>query len=153
MWSIGENRSPGPDDFGSGFFKQSWRVVGMDVFKAVLEYFRNGALLKQSNHAFISLIPKVDNPTFVRDLRPIACYNTFLKVITKLLAERVKAVLDEIISDSQGAFVPGRSLTHNVAVATEILQGYGTKNVFPRCAFKVDIYKAYDRYSVMGICE
>lgn len=68
------------------------------------------------NHTFISLIPKVENPTFVKDLRPISCCNTFVKVITKMLGEKVKRVLYDVISDSQGAFVLGRSLTHNVAV-------------------------------------
>lgn len=84
---------------------------------------------------------------FVKDLRPISCCNTMLKMITKLLAKRVKLVLDEVVSDLQGAFILGRSLTHNVAVAIEILKGYGTRRVSARCAFKIDLYKAYDTVS------
>ena len=142
--SIGVNKSPGPDGFGSLFFRECWGSIGNDVWGAVDEFFRRGKLLKQFNATFVALIPKVPNPTMVKDLRPISCCNTMLKTITKLLAERVKMVVGELVSDCQGAFVPGRSMIHNCAIAIDLVKGYGTKRMSPRCTMKVDLHKAYD---------
>nr|XP_009620294.1 uncharacterized protein LOC104112156 [Nicotiana tomentosiformis] len=62
MWGINVNTSPGLDGFGSSFFKEAWDIVGSDVTEAVLEFLRNGKLLKQINATIITLIPKVANP-------------------------------------------------------------------------------------------
>ncbi|GJU81521.1 hypothetical protein Tco_1283886 [Tanacetum coccineum] len=58
MFSIGDDRAPGPNGFTSAFFKRSWDIVGNDVCRAVREFFNNGQLLKEINHTFLALIPK-----------------------------------------------------------------------------------------------
>ena len=35
-------------------------------------------------------------------------------------------------------------MTHNIAVATELVENYGYRNVSPQCTIKVDIFKAFD---------
>ena len=62
LFAIDSNKTPGPDGFGAGFFKHYWAVVKDDFFQCILEFFTHGKLLKQINHTFIALIPKVDNP-------------------------------------------------------------------------------------------
>ncbi|GJV95333.1 reverse transcriptase domain-containing protein [Tanacetum coccineum] len=59
MFSIGDERAPGPDGFSSAFFKKGWDIVGLDVCHAIRDYFVNGRLLKEINHTFIALIPKM----------------------------------------------------------------------------------------------
>ncbi|GJZ16451.1 hypothetical protein Tco_0552128 [Tanacetum coccineum] len=58
MFSIGDNKAPGPDGYSSAFFKESWEIVRTDITKAVKEVFINSALLKELNHTTIALIPK-----------------------------------------------------------------------------------------------
>ena len=147
MFSIGVNKSPGPDEFGSLFFRDSWDVVRDDVVVAVQEFFRCGRLLRDFNTTFIALIPKVSNPTFIKDFHPISCCNVMLKIITKLLAKKVRQVISPLVSDCQGAFVPGSSMFHNIVVANEIVRGYGRGNNSPRCTIKVDQHKAFDSIS------
>ncbi|XP_075081951.1 uncharacterized protein LOC142166466 [Nicotiana tabacum] len=59
IFNIDKNKSPGPDGYGSDFFKAAWGVISNDITQAVLEFFSSGNLLKQLNATIISLIPKV----------------------------------------------------------------------------------------------
>ncbi|GJT37806.1 RNA-directed DNA polymerase, eukaryota, reverse transcriptase zinc-binding domain protein [Tanacetum coccineum] len=58
LFSIGDDKSPGPDGYTAAFFKEAWDVVANDVTNAICEFFRNGTLLKEINHTIIALIPK-----------------------------------------------------------------------------------------------
>ncbi|KAL0286161.1 UNVERIFIED_CONTAM: hypothetical protein Sradi_7155500 [Sesamum radiatum] len=144
VFDIDEVKAPGPDGYSSGFFKAAWPIVGEEVTRAVLEFFQTGRLLKQVNATLISLIPKVANPTTVTEFRPISCCNVLYKIITKILVQRMRTVLDLLISPSQNAFVPGRSIGDNILLAQELFQGYNQQHLPPRCALKVDLRKAYD---------
>nr|XP_016492092.1 PREDICTED: uncharacterized protein LOC107811643 [Nicotiana tabacum] len=42
MFSIKKNKSPGPDEYESGFFKAAWSIIGEKVTDAILEFFENG---------------------------------------------------------------------------------------------------------------
>ncbi|GJW85217.1 hypothetical protein Tco_0158362 [Tanacetum coccineum] len=61
MFSIGDDCAPGPDGFSSAFLKKGWDIVGGDVCHAICDFFVNGRLLKEINHTFIALIPKIIN--------------------------------------------------------------------------------------------
>ncbi|KAL0318219.1 UNVERIFIED_CONTAM: Transposon TX1 uncharacterized protein [Sesamum calycinum] len=144
VFDIEEDRAPGPDGYSSGFFKAAWPVVGEEITAAVMDFFTTGRLLKQVNATLITLIPKVCAPSLVTDFRPISCCNVIYKIITKILGLRIRGVLDKIISPSQTAFVPGRSISDNVLLAQELFSGYNQCRLPPRCALKVDLRKAYD---------
>lgn len=62
--------SPGPDGFGSGFFRELWYVVGETVTDAVLEFIRTGKMLKQLNSTILTLIPKVSEPDVASHFQP-----------------------------------------------------------------------------------
>ncbi|GJW40181.1 hypothetical protein Tco_0066026 [Tanacetum coccineum] len=144
MFSMGNEKSPGPDGFTAAFFKEAWDIVGNDVILAVREFFVNGRLLKELNHTIIALIPKVSTPARVNDFRPISCCNVLFKCISKVIANRIKSCLKDLISPNQSAFVPGRSIADNILLTQEIMHNYHLNHGAPRCAFKVDIQKAYD---------
>nr|GEU82374.1 hypothetical protein [Tanacetum cinerariifolium] len=144
MFNIGDDRTPGPDGFSLVFFKKSWNIVGEDVCSAIKDFFHNGKLLKEINHTFLSLIPKVTNPTKVMDYRPISCCNVLYKCISKILSNRIIDALKEVISHNQSAFVLGRRISNNILMTQELMHNYHRKSGPPRCAFKVDIQKAYD---------
>ena len=99
------------------------------------------------NATIIALVPKLPNPTSMSDFRPISCCNTLYKVISKIIANRLKILLPHVINPSQIAFIKGRRIGDNILLAQELLSNYhkNEKNDGPsKCAIKVDLMKAYD---------
>lgn len=142
--SMGNNKAPGPDGYNALFFKRAWATIGDDVFGAVEEFFVSGKLLKQVNHAFIALVPKVDNPSNINQFRPISCCNVMYKIISKIIANRINLVLDGIVGKEQVAFVRNRKMVDNIRLVQELLRKYARKRISPRCMLKLDLFKAYD---------
>ncbi|XP_048604867.1 uncharacterized protein LOC125582291 [Brassica napus] len=141
--------SPKPftaDDIKNAFFSLPRNKTGGpdEVTEAILEFFKSGCLLKQWNSANLVLIPKKPNASLTTDFRPISCLNTVYKVISKLLASRLKAILPLMVSKAQSAFRPGRLLAENVLLATDLVKGYNTQALSPRGMLKVDLRKAFD---------
>ncbi|KAJ9563283.1 hypothetical protein OSB04_008443 [Centaurea solstitialis] len=144
VFHIGNDRAPGPDGYTSKFFKAAWNVVGKDLQIAVHNFFYSGRLLKEINHTLLCFIPKVPNASRVNDFRPISCCNVLYKVISKVIAERMKPYLSQLIGPEQSAFIPGRRISDNILMAHELVAGYQRHSGRPRCAFKIDLRKAYD---------
>ncbi|XP_074314256.1 uncharacterized protein LOC141649465 [Silene latifolia] len=138
------DKSPGPDGYTSGFFKDSWDIVESDICSAIHDFFSTGKRLKQINATTITLIPKCERPTTVKQFRPIACCNLLYKVISKLLCNRLSVVLPDLVSENQGALIEGRSIIENVLICQDIVKMYNRQAVSPRCLFKIDLQKAYD---------
>ncbi|CAM8993343.1 unnamed protein product [Rhodiola kirilowii] len=98
---IGAAKSPGPDGFSARFFRKNWRLIGKEFCAAIRHCLKFNALPKGMNAAVIALIPKSTSATEPGDYRPIACCNVVYKVISGLLAERLKMVLPELIDKAQ----------------------------------------------------
>ena len=107
-------KAPGSDGMPSLFYQIYWIDVGMDVSQAVLSSLNNGSLLKSVNHTFITLIPKVKNPERVTEFRPINLCNLIYKIVSKVIANSLKPILNSIISETQSAFVANRLITNNI---------------------------------------
>ncbi|KAL9242080.1 hypothetical protein vseg_016116 [Gypsophila vaccaria] len=144
LFSIDRNKSPGPDGFTSGFYQDTWPIVGSDLCKAVQSFFSSGKMLKQVNSTLLTLVPKGPHASSVLDYRPIACCNTIYKVISKCLVARLQNVLPSIVGMEQAAFIKGRDIFDNIHMACELARKYNRKGIFPRAMFKVDIRKAFD---------
>ncbi|GJU77454.1 hypothetical protein Tco_1274524 [Tanacetum coccineum] len=99
-------------------------MVADDFVAAVCEFFTNGKILKELNHTIIALIPKVSSPSRVNDYRPISCCNVLFKCISKIIANRIKESLKVLVSPTQSAFVPGRSIADNILLTQELMHNY-----------------------------
>ncbi|GJW86078.1 putative ribonuclease H-like domain-containing protein [Tanacetum coccineum] len=89
MFSIGDDKAPGPNGYTSGFFKKGGDMVGQDDCNAIRDFFANGKLLKEINHTFLALILKVTTPLKVNDYCLISCCNVIYKCISKILTNRI----------------------------------------------------------------
>ncbi|KAK2456657.1 hypothetical protein QL285_004005 [Trifolium repens] len=118
-----------------------------DVLNGGCSWLDYGTFPLDLNSTNIALIPKGDNQVSMKDWRPIALCNVLYKVVAKVLANRLKEVLDKCISDNQSAFVPGRSILDNAMATIEIVHFMKSKTREKQgeVALKLDISKAYDR--------
>jgi hypothetical protein len=147
LFQIGPLKAPGPDGLPARFFQRNWGVMKEDVINAVKRFFEEGRMPEGVNDTTIVLIPKVQHPKILKEYRPISLCNVIYKIVSKCLVNRLRPLLDTIISDSQSAFIPGRMITDNALIAFEcihaIQQGNSDRSNF--CAYKLDLAKAYDR--------
>lgn len=145
--SIGDMKAPGPDGIPSVFYKHVWEVVREQITKDVLEVLRGGQIPEGWNETTIVLIPKVPRPEKTKDLRPISLCNVLYKIVSKVLANRLKQILPEIIPPAQSAFVPGRLISHNILIAYEMTHYMRSKKKGKTgyAEVKLDMSKVYDR--------
>lgn len=139
-------KAPGPDVMTSAFYRQHWDTIKPGVISFVKLFFEQSYLEPRINQTHLCLIPKIENPITIRDYRPISLANVAYKIISKILAERMKSWLNNIITENQSAFIPGRLITDNVLISHELIHSLHTKNLKNEfMALKLDIAKAFDK--------
>jgi hypothetical protein len=135
---IGDLKAPGPDGMPSLVYKRYWHMMGEKTVEEVPEGW---------NDTYVVLIPKVKEPSRIKDLWPISLCNVLYKLVSKVLTNKLKIILPDIISDNQSAFVPGRLITDNILLAYEATHFMKNrrKKGESYVAVKADMIKAYDR--------
>ncbi|GJX60020.1 RNA-directed DNA polymerase, eukaryota, reverse transcriptase zinc-binding domain protein [Tanacetum coccineum] len=143
VWDCGVDKSPGPDGFTFGFYRRYWTFLENDVVEAVLYFFNHGQFPKGSNSSFITLIPKTQEAKMMKDFRPITFIGSLYKIITKILANRLVVVLEDLVYDVQSAFMAKRQILDGPFILNELFQWCKMKKKHTMI-FKVDFEKAYD---------
>lgn len=95
-----------------------------------------------SGLTYISLIPKIDNPKSISRFRPISLCNVCYKTITKILANKLKVDLPNLIRNEQFGFLQGRSLAENIFTLQEVVHTLDHDHRFPPMMIvKIEIEK------------
>lgn len=89
--------APSPDGFYFRFIKSAWEIMKDDVYDTVEEFWKSEMLPRGCNNAFITLIPKCDNPSGFNDSHPISMVDCLYKIITKILARCLQSVMISVI--------------------------------------------------------
>ena len=98
MFQIGAHKAPGLDGIPAFFFHVFWDIMKEDVIRAIQAFFHSGSLLKPLNHFYIVLIPKKPFPNEVSHFRPISLCNVIYKVISKVMVNRLKPIMESLIT-------------------------------------------------------
>lgn len=140
-------KTPRPDGFQACFLHKYWSIVGNNVISMVLGVLNNSDDINPFNDTNMSLIPKIKNPSQVKDYRPIGLYNIIYKLISKTILNMLKPHMNSIIHDSQSIFVDKRLITTNVIVAFEAFHSMIIRKIngYNHFALKLDLNRSFDR--------
>lgn len=136
-------RAPGPDCFKFFFVKKGWNFMKETIVQFFLEFHTNGKLTKGINSTFVVLIPKVACLVSFNDYRPISMVGWVYKVLSKVLANRIKVHMPSIIGEAQAAFVGGKQILDGILIANEAIHSW-KHSVRGGLILKLDFQRAYD---------
>jgi hypothetical protein len=141
-----KGKSPGPDGFTSDFFHHCWPMLREEVWEIIEDSRLSGQVLLALNATFLTLIPKEEHVNHPKQFRSIALCNIIYKLLTKVIARRLKPLLPFIISPEQSRYVEGRQILDNIILAHEVIHSL-QKTRTPGMLLKLDLSKAFDKLS------
>eukprot|EP00253_Pinus_taeda_P029767 PITA_29767 len=139
-------KAPGPDGFTSNFFQHFWDLVKWEVWQVVEESRTLRWMYPRMNATFLALIPKAEESNTPEKYRPIALCNIIYKIVSKVVASRLKPMLPLIISPEQFGYVEGRHITDGIILTREIIHSL-KQSKQPGMLLKIDLSKAFDSIS------
>ncbi|KAM6583445.1 hypothetical protein CsatB_010447 [Cannabis sativa] len=146
LFQMHPDKSLGPDGMTTDFFQKCWSIAKDDVINLVKQFFHNGSLPTDLNKTILVLIRKKIAYGY-GGFTTIALCNVVYKIVSKVVANRLKSVMPSIISDTQSVFLQGRLISDNIMIAYEIMHHLKRKRRGrdDYMALKLDVSKAYDK--------
>ena len=144
LCKMANGKSPGDDGFTKAFYIKFWPLLGEDYLSVLHEVQETGALPTTQCNALITLLYKEGDRSNLANWRPISLLNLDYKMLTKVLANRLKGVLHEIIHPDQTCGIPGRTIHNNNVFTRDLLQ-YADENRLEAFLVSIDQEKAFDR--------
>eukprot|EP00253_Pinus_taeda_P023411 PITA_23411 len=143
VMSMNKGTAPGPDGFTVDFYQAGWHFMGKEIMELIEESRMNQKVWSALNSIFFTLIPKNDNSEDAKGFRPISLCNVIYKIISSLMAKRLKPLLEKLISPEQTGFVEGRQILDGLVVTQEVIHSMKIKKQ-KGMMIKLDLLKAYD---------
>jgi len=121
LFAMSPDKAPGPDGFTTNFIQTCWQIVKKDLHKMVLKSQDCKKVGGNMNSTFLALIPKEKGANSFNRFHPISLCNIGYKIISKVIANRLKGILSYLILENQGGFVQGRKIMDNIILVQEAL--------------------------------
>ncbi|RVW79808.1 LINE-1 retrotransposable element ORF2 protein [Vitis vinifera] len=141
LMGMNGDKAPGPDGFTVAFWQNCWEIVKEDVLDMFKEFYDQNSFIKSLNHTFLVLIPKKGGAEDLGDYRPISLLGGLYKLLAKVLANRLKKIIDKVISPDQNAFIKGRQILDGSLIANEVIDSWqkrGEKGLIYGLRIKMD---------------
>ena len=138
------NKTPGNDGIPIEFYKTFWPLISDPFIRCVNECFEKGEMSSSQKQAVITLIEKKGKDRcFLENWRPISLVNVDAKIMSKVLATRIKNVLPNIIHHNQSGFVEDRYIGETVRSIFDLMD-FTLKENIPGLMIFIDFHKAFD---------
>ncbi|CAN1789053.1 LINE-1 reverse transcriptase homolog [Linum perenne] len=97
IFEINPNKAPGPDGLNPCFFHTFWDEIGSAVSADCRQWLDRASILEGVQDTNIILLPKKQNPSSMYDLGPISLCDVCYRLISKVLANRLRRIIPHII--------------------------------------------------------
>lgn len=141
---MASGKAPGLDGLPAEFYKHFWKVLGADLWEVLQESSQIGLMPPSCRHAVLSLLPKKGDLALLKNWRPVALLCTDYKLLSKVLANRLKNFLDLIIHRDQSYCIPDRSIFDNLFLIRDLWDICKLCNI-DAGLISLDQEKAFDR--------
>jgi hypothetical protein len=150
--NLPNGKALGPDGFNIDFLKKCWSVIAQDFYDLCKSLHAREACMQSINGSHITLIPKKTSPMTVSEYMPIYLLNTSIKIVTKLLVNRLQNTITKLIHTTQYGFIKGRTIQDFLAWVFEYIY-MCNKSQKQMVILKLDIEKAFDKIEHNAILE
>jgi len=144
LFSMEDNKAPGPDGFPAEFYQHFWEAIKGDLMQMFRDLARGHLPLFSPKFDVITLIPKVQEANVIQQYRPICLLNVSFKIFTKVVTNRLNLIADKVVSPSQTTFMRGRNILEGVVILHETVHEMHRKKQ-SGVILKLDFEKAYDK--------
>ena len=142
--ALPSNKAPGPDGYTGEFFKSFATELAPPLLEVYKEALERGVLPPTLRQALISLVPKKGKDLEdCKNYRPISLMQIDVKIISKILANRLDSVISSLIHTDQVGFIRGGSSSDNIRRLINVMWSVGDVQS-PVAAISVDAEKAFD---------
>ncbi|CAI5459677.1 unnamed protein product [Closterium sp. Yama58-4] len=153
--SLANNKAPGKDGLPKELFEAHWDVLGKHFMKLVADFSESAVLPTSTKDAVTILLHKKGGRDRIENYRPITLLSSVYKVLARVVADRIKKVLHEVISTEQYGFLLGRRLSDAVGLVADVIEAAKHKDE-DWYILLVDFKKAFDSVSrsfLFGVLE
>ena len=141
---MANGKCPGMDGLTVDFYKMFFNKLGRTFHEVILEVMKTNTLYKSAKMGVINLIPKPKRDSRkLKNLRPISLLNVDFKIMEKILANRLKSVLNDLIGSQQKGFLENRRISSNIRKMLDIIQ-HATDEELDGLIVSVDFKKCFD---------
>ena len=138
------NKSPGPDGLTVEFYQTFCAEMADEMVELFNINYLNGAMTSSQRQSLLRLLYKKGNRQLLTNWRPISLLNTDYKILSTLLANRLKPTLPDVIHEDQTCGIPNRTIFDNVLRLRDMAHEASTKNL-NLILINLDQEKAFDR--------
>ena len=113
------DKALGPDGFPIALWQFTWDFVKEEVIGFFSDFYEHNRFVRSLNSTFLVLIPNKGDAVDIKDFKPISLVGGMYKILAKVLANRLKRVVGQVVSKAQNAFVDGRQILDATLIANE----------------------------------
>jgi len=137
-------KAPGSDGISNDLFRSAWNIIRVDLLELLNAMYLDGPVAPAQIKGIVVYVPKLANPVMVTDYRSITLLNSDIKLYARLIANRLKPILEEVLHPGQFCGVRNNTILDAIAVIRDTLAETELTNE-PLCVLSLDFKDAFDR--------